>query len=188
MQLTFEKQLIKTGAIWGDNYKSKYSLMDTTDKVIAQLEYLNSSASFWYEENYFVIQPENKVFGTKYLLFVENQENPIAEIKAWEGWTFIKPYVQFRDGEKYIFHKLKHTSKESFWSRYKKEYKVCLKKEEHAIIYDFTKSPRTINDDFGDFQQYRNLKGIATFQENNYCVMLVGLFLIERMLYEEDDI
>jgi hypothetical protein len=187
MQLTFEKRLIKTGAIWGDSYKSIYTVRDTT-QVVAELEYLNLKGSFRYHEDSYVIEPKEKVFVTKYLLFIANRENPIAEIKAWEGWTFTRPYVKFQDAKKYKFYKLKHTTNGPFWKSNKEAYyKVCLKNEDNILEYKFTKSPRIIKDDFEDIQQYRSLQGVATFQETDFCLLLVGLFLIEMMLTQEND-
>ncbi len=141
MQLTFEKQLIKTGAIWSDSYKSKYTVRDTT-KVIGELECCNMKGIFWFLENKYVIKQKGDFFPTtKYFLFVADQENPVAEIKAWEGWTFFRPYVKLENGKKYTFRKLKHTNNGLFWKSNKEAYyKVSLKhNDEDVLEYEFTK-------------------------------------------------
>jgi hypothetical protein len=150
----------------------------------------NLKGIFWFLENKYVIKQKGEFFPTsKYFLFVADQENPVAEIKAWEGWTFVRPYIKLVNGKKYTFRKLKHTNNGLFWKNNKEAYyKVSLKHDDEDVLeYEFTKSPRTITDSFKDLQRYRNLQGAITFQVNDYCLSFIGLFLIERMLDEEDD-
>ncbi|MBD0258405.1 MAG: hypothetical protein ICV83_22035 [Cytophagales bacterium] len=128
---------------------------------------------------------------SKYLLYEQNEANPVAQIKT-EGWSFFKPYlpyIEFRDGKKYFFHRVRKKYSGSPSKVEKEGYcEVCLKDKENTVAcaYKFKEceQPSTgILDP--DPWVYRDLEGTIEFEGDNYTLALTGLFFIEYMLYLE---
>ena len=198
MVLHFEKRLVQTkkAGLFGAFYKSIYQVSGNAG-VMAEFEYELPNASFSYKESQYVIKRRGKFYAvTTHLLLKQDDADPVAGLKTdEEGWTFIKPFIQFREGKKYIFKELKKKQYGSswFWNSGKGGYyEVCLKDEDNAIACEF-KFEKAAKETmvasgikYSAPEQYRNLRGTITLHEDNYILALAGCFFIEKMLEEED--
>jgi len=183
MVVKFDKTEIKSKAyspLLKNRCVSRYTLF-TDEKEIATAEFSDVSAQIFINERVITIKPVVQYFTIKHYTIVE-EDSIIGTIdRLW--WTIISPKIKLKDKQAYKLKKLDNSL--TTISKSNTTYQAQVYNKTECIRYAFSKGNYFTDGRYNE--QLRNINGEIYLENKSLLVALIGLVLIELMLYKETD-
>lgn len=181
-ELTFKKKLISVNSIYDYINTVAYEIFQG-EKFVSLIEIKSTwTAEFNFDSQRFYIKPVIKFFILRRLEFLSEENIKLGDIH-FGGWTWVKPKIVLigMNEEKWQF----DTNSPSIFQRRENLYRTNLKFNGKTISYKF---------ELGDFLSentkndcLREVKGIINFDQSDFLVAILGIYLNELLIFDEMD-